>query len=697
MSHGTRSAKHGAKVKVFAMAAVLLAAVLCVFTLIGPARAEEAGDIAETPVVAVAEEPAGEPASEPTDAAAVDASVPELKDDATTEDEAAVETQETAPDETPTAGSVQTPAVRTAAPARVSVLDEMDQYTATYAYPKVKIMFSAPNAKVKTTFRLVFSFVSGPTQLGDTGANRIIEMTKNDSGKSFTTVNSLKFSLPGTYTYKYYELVEGAPDGATTYRDENGFEYDLAVRYIAYTVTADDEGRLTAVASDTVDADGNPIDPVLSNRKATIAESSVSVQPVIQGRDWEAGDSATVTLTPTIGTGSWNGVVISPDNVVLGQTELVADDGAENHTVTTTVSMKDYQEGTMYLAVSESDVPAGTVLDRNGYVRIDWKFDDNGVLTGTVRYGDSPYQGAFVPAEPFQLVNKTTTTPEIVDVEVTKELVGRPWTDEDAFTFNIERYTPPVDASAGNNTSIVSQLLPNNGNSQVDRGTSVSDTAAAPVETGSAVEVDKGFTGQGHVGYVEPVCEETTEVTVTNATADKTAAFHLAFNSYEERTYVITEMAGDEEGMTYADSVYVKVVWNDDYSYMVYYSTDPELTEDSWTTDTAVFTNVFENPFEAEVAEPEPEPAPEPEPEPEPVPTPEPEVEVVKETDKATEDKPKTEPEAEPKPAAKPAAAKTVVKTSATPKTGDFAMFGEFAAAGAALVGAAAALARKRK
>jgi hypothetical protein len=738
MSHGTRSAKHGAKVKAFALMAVVLAAVLCVFTLIAPARAEEA-NVVDASATVTQEAQATEP---------VVTEEPEAAATGTEQETTAPDTQEPAATVAETNESVDESAETTSEPAaeankaptkgpkfRASYGQGYDDFEVETEYepvplpitPKITVEYVNAPDNEPITGTVQYKFVSGTSTPITTESTATFTVDANGSVSAWPDSQTLKFSKAGTYTFECSQGVNGNYDLAS-YRDGKNVLYDTAKRYITIKVTGNE--RSLAYTMTITDKDGNVIatgknttpEITIINRGPQYEDAYIPVQVVIQGRDWEAGDSATVSVAPSTGTGSWNNKdTFKSSDLTVDNGSFVVSDDTPNHTSGTYVSSTKHEEGTGYFYITETSAPTGTVLVNYWYARVDWKFDDTNVLRGHVYYGTNTNGGVFAPATAAQLINQIVRVPDPVNVDVTKDLIGREWTDDDSFKFTIEPYTyvPAItmepsegdgSSSGGNNPSVVIQLPQSYG-----KATTVTDTPIQPVAEGASVEVPMTFTGLGKVGYVAPEVTSTTEVAITAASPDKTESFELGFATFKDATYVITEDASaGEEGMTYADPIYVKVHWNDDGSYTLYYSTDPKLSEDSWTTEKPVFENIYEDPNEEEVVIPTPDP------EPTLVPSDDPDsdVEVAENPDdsdtsdsvdknddgsKGTEDKATEEkPEADTKPAAKktaakPAAAKTVVKTSATPKTGDFAMFGEFAAAGAALVGAAAAMARKRK
>ena len=242
----------------------------------------------------------------------------------------------------------------------------------------------------------------------------------------------ITFKQPGTYKF---DIVEKLPEG--TANGANGLTYDTAVRHIVVDVKDN--------------YDGNPLEVTknenLSNKLAFTNKyvptqltydgaANLQVNKLIEGRKWQADDKFTFTL-------SYDANDAFTENAYKEGTLLLP---------TSRILNIEYKEGTLD---TEYKGNFGDITFKKAGT---YKFVINEVKgnIGGITYDETPQSFEVTVTDdgkgnlsatqtrPFVFTNKYSANPVIFpaqgkgDLQVTKVFNGRPWNENDSFTFNME-------------------------------------------------------------------------------------------------------------------------------------------------------------------------------------------------------------------------------------------------------------------
>ena len=371
----------------------------------------------------------------------------------------------------------------------------------------------------------------------------VLQGAYSDGAKVPFSFGDITFTKAGTYTFTIREQ-QPSDDGFVGVT--GGMTYDEHVRTITVEVSDNNKGGLeAAVTKAEGDATWTNTYKSGGDEPGTLdGKTNLMVTKVLDGRDWQEGDSFTFTLTAD--ENNPEGATL-PDNAEgITITNETADHQANFGDITFT------QAGTYTFYVNEK-VPAdedklgGMTYDSVQRV-IEVSVADNG--DGTLK----PTATVTAPAAGLTFTNTYSNNGKAVlpgasNLSVTKEISGRDWAEGDAFTFALEAND---------------------------------ETTVAAVARGAVT-----------------LPENASELLVTSGTENHTAAFgDITFTEEGEYSFKITEVKGNDATMTYDAHkrvVTVKVTDNKKGQLVA------EVVDDK-TTGSTTFTNVYTPADEKSVA-----------------------------------------------------------------------------------------------
>ncbi len=371
----------------------------------------------------------------------------------------------------------------------------------------------------------------------------VLQGAYSDGAKVPFSFGDITFTKAGTYSFTIREQ-QPSDDGFVGVT--GGVTYDEHVRTITVEVSDNNKGGLeAAVTKAEGDATWTNTYKSGGDEPGTLdGKTNLMVTKVLDGRDWQEGDSFTFTLTAD--ENNPEGATL-PDNAEgITITNETADHQANFGDITFT------QAGTYTFYVNEK-VPAdedklgGMTYDSVQRV-IEVSVADNG--DGTLK----PTATVTAPAAGLTFTNTYSNNGKAVlpgasNLSVTKEISGRDWAEGDAFTFALEAND---------------------------------ETTVAAVARGAVT-----------------LPENASELLVTSGTENHTAAFgDITFTEEGEYSFKITEVKGNDATMTYDAHkrvVTVKVTDNKKGQLVA------EVVDDK-TTGSTTFTNVYTPADEKSVA-----------------------------------------------------------------------------------------------
>lgn len=296
--------------------------------------------------------------------------------------------------------------------------------------------------------------------IADTDGDGFVSM-KTEDGKDILFTSE---DINKTFKYQFSEMGANGEFGAGG--TDGGYTYDDTVYTVEFWVTDDLDGTLTLhtkvtdqddnVISDATSDETDPKETVLAFNNSYAAlgeldgEAALKVTKVLDGRKWIDADSFSFKLEATGDTvkAVEDGVVKLPDNA----SELVITGTDKDHKASFG-NIKFTKPGTYTFQVTEA-VPEGAennVLNGITYdssvknITVSVTDNSDGTLKVTVAEGSDELT--------FTNVYKSSTIElnEDEQFKVTKNLVGREWTNEDAFEFTLTaKDGAPMPAEGGN-------------------------------------------------------------------------------------------------------------------------------------------------------------------------------------------------------------------------------------------------------
>lgn len=386
-----------------------------------------------------------------------------------------------------------------------------------------------------------------------------------DSAKT-ASFEDVTFTEPGTYIFNVKETNQTPAEGS-------GWTYDGTTKTITVTVTDNGKGALKAEVAYNNDVEGAAdSDKTVENVAAFTnsykadpvdiggdsANTGIQVQKTLTGRDWQAGDNFTFTLTakdnapmPADAVEGSKSVTITNETAkTLDFGKITYDaEGTYTYTVKETIPTTEGALGGITYDSHEVTVTV-TVTDTDH----DGKLDVPTVSYNNGEVGKTEADKAVTSAAAFTNTYATVPgTTEEVDTEatfgLTKQLTGIDWGDRE-FTFSITPVgdTPmPVNAEGDEVTEVAVSAPADSDTASIDFGTFVYDEAGTYTYTVKEV-VPEGATG----GVYNGITYDTHEVTVTvNITDDLAGGFNQSVSITGEEAFVNnyhTELNYDAQG-----------------------------------------------------------------------------------------------------------------------------------------------------
>jgi hypothetical protein len=417
--------------------------------------------------------------------------------------------------------------------------------------------------------------------------NSLTDMPSSEYYHSDTVV----FTAPGTYRFKATMQI---PEGADSEGKYNNVRYDKTEYTIEVKIdgTQNDDGSWDMSSPEIYYyKNGSKFGGIVSFNPTyfyTTTTVDIPIEKLVEGRDWKDGESFTFNIEQTGNSWGLNNsdtftntsVTLTKDNQtgVFSGISTVMQNGTSEYTIT------EVDDGS-----SEDLIYSDPVL-----IKVTWSVVNNkqeAKLSVSYDQGNSwmDWDESDGPVPIYNYYNAPAE--QTIEIPFIKQLDGRDWKDDDQFTFKLTEVEKP-----GNNSSIVIQLLPNNG--QPANSSSTSTASKAPRKA-QAVTADTSSTEESTTKYE----------TITADTTDHKGSFSVTLATGEEVCYKITELeTAGIENMTYADPVYVVVRWDyDDYGNAtpkVYYTTNSspwDATDDELSTTIPTFVNTYTEPDETPV------------------------------------------------------------------------------------------------
>jgi len=285
-------------------------------------------------------------------------------------------------------------------------------------------------------------FVDGDDTTDDAAISRLVLSISNSTITEKTvekTISKVKFNKAGIYQFVVYE-------NATVTTQIPGVVYDTVGRIVTVTVTDQLDGTLQPTITSVTNNRNetytnneihftnvyNPNDVVLSGH------DYLSINKVLNGREWLDGDQFVFTIEPS----SETQIAIDKGDVVMPK------DGNNNPMTTVTVTKEnvghihfgsiEFKDEGEYSFTIKEIVPTdteGITYDSKPItvtVKTEIKNETNSLEIVSVTYTKD---GAAINDLTF--TNTYATEPISVDVPVTKVLAGREWSANDKFEFTI--------------------------------------------------------------------------------------------------------------------------------------------------------------------------------------------------------------------------------------------------------------------
>ena len=253
-----------------------------------------------------------------------------------------------------------------------------------------------------------------------------------DGTTKTNSFGDITFKQPGTYKFDVVEkLPEGTVDGA------NGLTYDTAVRRIVVDVKDNYDGKpLVVTKNENLSSSLAFTNKYVPTQLTYDGATYLQVKKLIEGRKWQPGDKFAFTLSYDANdefteNAYKEGTLLLPTSTILNIEYKEGTKDTEYKGNFGDITFK--KAGTYKFVINEvKENIGGITYDETSHTfEVTVTDDGKGNLSAT-------------QTGPFVFTNKYSANPVIFpaqgsgDLQVTKVFNGRPWNENDSFTFNME-------------------------------------------------------------------------------------------------------------------------------------------------------------------------------------------------------------------------------------------------------------------